>query len=408
MKLTLPTLRIAAGLGLAAAMMMGCQDLLNPAKTGSDSGADATDGTGALSLSIKNDSSCLGEWRAILDARTAGHPDSASEAAFLASCVTEVKPGKDKPAPSVPPALLPDSGTRCKWIETQIEGGRDSLTLSFRKYCPDDCHKLEATDSASHEKLCREPKPHPGGLPPKRDGDSASHEGKGDDSLPPKPHGDDSLPPRPHGDDSLPSWHHGDDTLPPKPKAGDDTCKMLHERLETVKPGEPGRADLERLFIARCHEPVPHDSLPLPPPPKDTGAVKPPVNCDELRHRLAGMLDTTSADFARLAETLEDHCPARPPVPDSALPPPPMPPAPDSVCLVLKARLEATAPGTAGRAELEAAFKAKCLEPVPVLPPPMPTCDELRQKLATLDPASADYARLAGALKEHCPDAPVK
>src|SRR6476469_7023259 len=116
MKLTFPTLRIAAALGLAAGMMIGCQDLLNPGNTASDPSATATDQTGSLSLSIKNDSSCQSEWHSILAARSAGHPDSASEAAFLATCVTEVKPVKDKPMPVVPPPLLPESGTRCKWI----------------------------------------------------------------------------------------------------------------------------------------------------------------------------------------------------------------------------------------------------------------------------------------------------
>lgn len=347
MKLTLPTFRIAAGLGLAAGLMIGCQDLLNPGKTANDPAATG-DETGSLSLSIRNDSTCRGEWQAILDARTAGHPDSASEAAFLASCVIEVKPGKDEPKPVVPPALRPDSGIRCKWIVSQIEGGRDSLTVSYQKYCPDDCRKLEIADSASHEKLCREPKPGPV-FPPRHAGDdSDSHKGPGDDSLPPKPHGDDSLPPKPHGDDSL----------PPKPPVPDDTCKMLHEKLEVVKPGEAGRAELEHLFALRCKEPVPRDSMLPPPPPKDTGAPK--------------------------------------------LPPPPKP-APDSICLELKLRLASTAPGDSGRSELEAAFKAKCMEAIPV-PPPTLNCDELRKKLALLDPASVDYAHLASTLKEHCPE----
>lgn len=357
MKFTFPNLRIAAAVGLAAGLMIGCQDLLN-GQTASDPNA-AADQSGALSLSIRNDSTCQGEWHAILDARSAGHPDSASEAAFLASCVMEVKPGKDKPAPVIPPPLLPDSGTRCKWIVAQIEGGRDSLSVSYRKYCPDDCRKLEASDSASHEKLCREPKPHI-------------------DSLPPKPH---------------------DDSLPPRTNPGDDTCKMLHDKLETVKPGEPGRADLEHLFTARCHEPVPHDSIPVPPPP-------PPVNCDELRKKLAA-LDTGSADFARLSITLKEHCPERPPVPDTAKLPPPKPPTTDSVCLDLKIRLSTTPPGTAGRSDLEAAFKAKCLEPIPVAPTPL-NCDEARAKLSTLDSTSVDYAHLSALMKGHCPDAPVK
>ncbi len=389
MKLTFPTLRIAAALGLAAGLMIGCQDLLNPGKTSSDPGASTADQSGALSLSIRDDSTCMGAWHAILDARSAGHPDSASEAVFLASCVTEVKPGKDKPAPVIPPPLLPDSGTRCKWIVAQIEGGRDSLSISYRKYCPDDCRKLEAADSAFHAKLCREPRPHPDSLPPKP---------HGDDSLPPKPHGDDSLPPKPHGDDSLPPKPHGDDSLPPKTNPGDDTCRMLLENLKIVKPGEPGRADLERLFTLRCHEPVPHDTTMPPPPP-------PPVNCDELRKKLA-VLDSGSADYLRLAAVLKGHCPEKPPLPDTTKFPP-RPPVQDSVCMDLKLRLSATPPGTAGRSELEAAFKAKCMAPVPA-PVPIVNCDELRAKLAGMDTTSVDFVHLSATLKERCPSRPVK
>jgi hypothetical protein len=278
----------------------------------------------------------------------------------------------------IPPPLLPDSGTRCKWIVAQIEGGRDSLSVSYRKYCPDDCRKLEATDSTSHEKLCRDPKPHT-------------------DSLPPKPHGDDSLPPKPHGDDSLPPKPHGGDSLPPPPNTEDDTCKMLHDKLEIVKPGEPGRADLERLYTARCHEPVPHDSTLVPPPP--------PVNCDELRKKLAA-LDSGSVDYVSLATTLKAHCPVKPPLPDTTKLPP-KPPGTDSVCMDLKLRLSTIPPGTAGRSDLEAAFKAKCTETVPV-PAPTVNCDELRKKLAGLDPASVDFAQLSATLKGHCPDVPVK
>ncbi|MBW8889140.1 MAG: hypothetical protein JF616_15405 [Fibrobacteres bacterium] len=357
MKFNFPNLRIAAALGLAAGMMIGCQDLLNPGKTASDPGATSVDQTGSLSLSIRNDSTCMGEWHAILDARSAGHPDSASESAFLASCVTEVKPEKDKPVPVIPPPLLPDSGTRCKWIVAQIEGGRDSLSVSYRKYCPDDCRKLEATDSASHEKLCLEPKPHT-------------------DSLPPKPHDDDSLPPRTNPED--------------------DTCKMLLVKLGTVKPGEPGRADLEHQYTARCHEPVPHDSTPVPPPP-------PTVNCDELRKKIA-LLDSGSADYASLVVTLKAHCPEKPPVTDTTKIPP-QPPVSDSVCMALKLQLANTPAGTAGRSDLEAAFKAKCSEPVPVTAP-IVNCDELRAKRAALDPASADYAQLTALMKGHCPDVP--
>jgi hypothetical protein len=294
MKAKIPHVRIAAALGLAAGLMIGCQDTLGPGKT-DDTGTTA-DEIGALSLSIRNDSACLGQWRAILMARSSGHPDSASEAAFLKSCVTEVKPGQDAPRPAVPPALLPDSGTRCNWIVSQIEGGRDSLTISYRKYCPDDCRWLDAHDSASHEKLCGEPRPHwhPDSLPSWPHGDS----------LPTWPHGD-SLPTWPHGD-SLPTWPHGD-SLPPKPGFPPDTCKLpppmpphddsacadLKLHLAASEPGTTEWSELQAAIGLKC-------GVPLPPPPATT--------CDELLKRLAS-LEPTSGDYAHLAATLKEHCP---------------------------------------------------------------------------------------------------
>ncbi len=391
MKLNFPTLRIAAALGLAAGMMIGCQDLMNPGKTTSDPGATSVDQIGSLSLSIRNDSACMGEWHAILDARSAGHPDSASEAAFLASCVTEVKPEKDKPVPVVPPPLRPDSGTRCKWIVAQIEGGRDSLTVSYRKYCPEDCRTLEVMDSTSHEKLCRDPKPHdslPVPPPPPVNCDSLRKKLSTLDSgsadyvalaAALKGH----CPEKPPLPDST--------KIPPKPPMPDSVCMALKLQLADTLLDSAQRASLEAAFKAKCKEP-----FPLPPPP-------PPVNCDSLRKQLAA-LDSGSADYAKLAITLKEHCPEKPPLPDTAKLPP-KPPAPDSVCMNLKMLLSTTPPGTAGRSDLEAAFKAKCVEPLPV--PPPADCDSLRMKLAAMDTASVDYAQLTAIMKGVCP-APVK
>jgi hypothetical protein len=353
MKLPIPYLRVAAALSLASGLMIGCQDLLNPDK--SASGNTPVEETGTLSLSIRNDSACLGQWHAILDARAAGHPDSVSEAAFLAACVLEGKPGKDslKPPP-VPPALRPDSGLRCKWIVSQIEGGRDSMTVSYRKYCPEDCRKLEATDTASHAKLCRDPEPHPGFPPPPKD------------------------------------------SLPPKPRP-DDTCAMLHAKLDSVKPGEPGRADLEHAFALRCKEPVPHDTGAVPPP-------KPPVPPGDTCAMLHAKLDSVKPGEpgrADLEHAFALRCKEPVPHDTGSVPPPPKPAGHDSVCADLKLRLGASVPGTPGRSELEAAFKAECMPALP--PPPVINCDSLRLKLAGLDSASVDYVHLAGQIKEHCP-----
>lgn len=389
-----PTFRYLLGMSCAAALFLGCQDLLNNTDKQGNVTVTTDDGsTGSLSLSIKDDSSCREQWRSILDARSAGHADSAAEMAFLGACVKEVKVTKDMPKPVIPPALLPDSGTRCKWIVAQIEGGRDSLTVSYKKYCPEDCRMLEIHDSAGHERLCHDPIKDP-------------------------------IKPR--------------DTVVVRPKDPvDDTCRMLAEKLSLVKPGEPGRADLEHMYAARsCPAPLPK---PLPDPnadtcrmirerlatlvagseeyakwkqvyverkcgdvipPKDTLIVKPPMpNCDSLRKVLAG-LPAGSADAIHLAGTIKEHCPEKPPV---------VPPR-DSICMDLKLRMSA-ATSDAQRAELEAAFKLKCMDPIPpkdtvIVKPPMPNCDSLRKVLAGLPAGSADAIRLAGTIKEHCPEKP--
>ncbi len=437
-----PTLRYLAGLGLAAGLLLGCQDFLNNSDKKSEVVTTTDDGaTGSLSLSIKDDSSCREQWRSILDARTAGRADSAAEMVFLSTCVKEVVVTKDMPKPTIPPALLPDSGTRCRWIVSQIEGGRDSLTVSYKKYCPEDCRKLEIHDTVAHERLCHDP------IPP----------------IPPKPLPDDTCrmlaeklrltkpgePGRAELEHNFLARKCGDlphDTIvvPPKPLP-DDTCRMLREKLAATHPGDAGRADLEHMFAARKCGDLPKDTVIVHPPmtdhdsicmdlklrlsaatsdaqraeleaafkakcmvvvpPKDTVVIKPPlVNCDELRKKLAG-LDPASDSAQRLMVTLKEHCPEKPPVITD--PKPPMT-AHDSICADLKLRLS-KATTDAQRAELEAAFKAKCMDPVPVPVPPVTTvnCDELRKKLAGLDPASADAIRIAGSIKEHCPDAPV-
>jgi hypothetical protein len=387
--MSIPTLRYLAGLGLAAGLLLGCQDFLGQDKGTTDPAIVTTnDDAGSLSLSIKDDPGCRDQWRAILDARSAGHADSASEASFLATCVKEVVIGKDQPKPVIPPALLPDSGTRCKWIVAQIDGGRDSLTVSYKKYCPDDCRILLAKDSISHERLCHDSIK----VPPK------------DTGVATRPVDDtcrmlrEKLAMTKPGEPGRAELEHmfalrkcGDlpkDTVvaPPRPDTGD--CAALRLKLSMVKPGEPGRTDLERMYAERC---------------KDTAIVKPPlVNCDSLRKQLAGR-DPNSTDAINIAVTLKEHCPEKPPV---ILPPKDSLPPRDSICMDLKLRMSTAAVGSQERIELEAAFKAKCMDPIPPLPPAV-NCDELRKKLAGLDPASADYQRIAGTLKEHCPEVPV-
>ena len=62
MKLNFPNLRIAAALGLAAGMMIGVPGPSQSRQVGLRPRATSSDQTGSLSLSIRNDSTCMGEW----------------------------------------------------------------------------------------------------------------------------------------------------------------------------------------------------------------------------------------------------------------------------------------------------------------------------------------------------------
>ncbi len=367
MKMSNQKIRIFAGMGLAASLFWGCQNILD--QSNGDAAATGTTATdaGTLRLSIKDDSTCKESWSTLLAARTSGHPDSAAETAFLSSCVKEMK-ATDKGVPVIPADLVPDSNTRCHWIANQIEGGRDSMSVSFNRYCPDDCRKLETGDSAKHERFCHEPGKEPGKGP--------GHE-PGKDTLAEPPHHD--------GHDTLAEPpHHDGDTLmePPHRDSANDTCDMLHAKLDTVKPGEAGRADLEHLFKARCKDP-----LPMPPHHDGDTAVKPPLPPDGR--------DTLAQPPHHDRDTLVE-----PPHHDST----------GDTCVMLHAKLEVVKPGEAGRADLEHTFAAMCKETLPkppVVMPPVIHCDEMRKQLASLDPASADYARLKGSVAEHCPEVPA-
>jgi hypothetical protein len=165
--------------------------------------------------------------------------------------VTDVTPPTGKPLPVVPPALTPDSGTTCKWIVGQIKEGHDEMTVKYLRYCPDDCRKLDTADSAEHAKFCGE--------------------GPG---------------------------KHGDDTT----KHGNDTCEMLHAKLDSVKPGAPGRADLEKLFAMRCKE----------VPPIDSGFNKPPHDTtDTLPHPTTGPGGDTCKFLLIQLDTLKPGAPGR-------------------------------------------------------------------------------------------------
>ncbi|MDB5106837.1 MAG: hypothetical protein JWP91_4526 [Fibrobacteres bacterium] len=267
MKMSIPTMKLFTGLGLAASLFWGCQDLLSQNK---DDGATATDET-ALRLSIKDDSSCREQWGEIIAARKAGTADSAKEAAFLAGCVTEHKADRDHKPPVIPPRLVPDSASRCHWIARQFDGGRPEMAGSFRRYCHEDCAKPDTADSTRHHELCREP----------GDRDSTHHWG---DST----HHWDSTG---HG-----PFIPGDSLRPPRPDTG--KCDSLRPPRDTsiiVRP--PHHGDTSIIVKPPYHG---GDSLP-----------KPVLDCVALRAKLAA-IDAASPDYARFKAFLAEACPETP------------------------------------------------------------------------------------------------
>jgi hypothetical protein len=265
--------QLLTGLGLAAGLFWGCQDLLSQKEDSSGTPAIATDAT-ALRLSVKDDSVCREQWSVILAARTNGQPDSVAEAAFLSGCVSEIKPGKDHIHPHIPRHLEPDSLSRCRWIVKEIEGGRDSLTVSYKRYCPDECHKLE-TDSARHEHLCHVPGVKPP-KPPRHDtgeclvirlkldslppGDStriALESQYKELCAPPKPPVDTTKPPKPPID-TLPKPPKDTSVHPPKdtlPKPPIDRCADLLEKLNSVSPDSAEYPHLKEIYVKECLAP---------------------------------------------------------------------------------------------------------------------------------------------------------
>src|SRR4051812_19581889 len=103
-QLTPQYLFLAAFALLSSAFVLlwtGCQN--------SDFGtASGPTGQPGVFLEVKTTDSC-----ALLASQLAGGT-AADSAAFAAQCVVET------PVPPVPPAMAPDSGTRCRWIRDHI------------------------------------------------------------------------------------------------------------------------------------------------------------------------------------------------------------------------------------------------------------------------------------------------
>lgn len=158
MRLSMPMGRALLGFGLAATVLLGCEKFVEEQGDAGKTEEGAPENL-ALQLSVKPTEECRDLRDVVMAARQAGNPTEQAEKAFLAKCVEEVEPRSDGKVILPPQHLEIDDFSRCRWIVSQIEGGRDELTVKFRYYCPDDCDTLAAVDSVRHFKLCRDSRP---------------------------------------------------------------------------------------------------------------------------------------------------------------------------------------------------------------------------------------------------------
>ena len=410
--------RVMAGLALSTTLFLGCQDFLGQKSetTTTPNTENLTPQEVALKLKIKDSAACLEMKDKIIAAHEKGTDIRTTDSTFVANCVQEVpRTDGDKPNLPVPPILTPDDKTRCHWILTQIDGGREEMVLKFRFYCPDDCKSMETADTLGHEKYCRDPKPDCSELTRKLSlMDAATedfarlHHLIGEvcvehpkvDSIPPQP-----KPPLPdmsicdslkielskstpgtelHKAQEVTFREHCPAPEPIKPVPMPDFCVDLKIKLGASAPGTPEHIELEHMFKEKCMEPVP----PVVVPPK--------VNCDEIRAKLAGM-EPGSADYTALKTRLAESCPV-------IEPKPPVVVVPVVNCDELRAKLAGIDSTTDGYAALKHQFLESCPAPKPpVVVIPVVNCDEIRAKLATLDSTSADYLALKHKLAENCP-----
>jgi hypothetical protein len=394
--------RALLGFGLAGALFTGCQDFFG--QQADDTPAAAADNQApaelALKLSIKDSGGCL-ELRNQIEAIKGGAAvDAELIAKFANQCVEEAK-GQSSEHHDL------DDQVRCRWILSQIEGGREELVVKFRYYCPDSCETMVMEDSTEHAKVCREPKP---------------EEKPSCEELKKRLAGMDTTT------EEYARLRHFVREIceepKPLPTPEEDTCRIIREKLSKLVAGSDEYLTWKKIYLARCEEPKPD---PVPP-----------VTCDELRKKLAET--DNPEDSARLATELAKRCPVPHPVPvpgpncdslrlmlheaDSGseaydriyhmmaekkcvLPEPhpvPVPvPLPHPNCDSLRAMLTKTDSGSeAYNKILHIMIEAKCKVPAPTPEPLPPTCDELRKLFAaTTNPE--DSARLAMELAKRCP-----
>lgn len=405
------------GLGMAAALVLGCQEFLGQEnKTPVPAGDVTSDPPAemALKLAMKETDECRALRAQVLAADAAGEATVTLRTDFIRNCIEEVKSSDAAGKVIISADLIPDDRTRCRWLVSEIEGGREELVVKFRYYCPDDCDTLRLVDSARHANVCRDPKPDCDDLKARL----ASMDPKSEEYARLR---------------LFLSEHCGArDTLrPPKDTVPTD-CETLRKRISRMDTASEDYHRAVRLYREKCLVQPPKDTVIVPPAPCDSMrrllgdldpaseeyallkrrfeancTVKPPVDtldpvltsCDSLKRRLSAV-DTASVEYDRILALLREKCGR----PDTVIVKPPRPDC-DSLRRVL-----ASHPDTASETYMQARrlFHANCGEdkpPVDTLPTRREIrCDSLRLTLSTLDPASEEYARLKRLWQQECVD----
>lgn len=320
MRISVPFIRATLGMGLAASLFLGCEQFLAKPEGDQPKGGDKVTTAPedvALQLSIKETEDCKAMRDQVLAAHSAGQAPGALETDFISHCIVEVNPAAGAVADAkitLPPDLVPDEATRCHWIVTQIEGGREELIVKFRYYCPDDCDSLAVRDSLRHVKLCRDPDPAIDCAELKRKLASMD----------------------PLSEEYARLRHflheHCKATTPVEPEPALYYCDSLRLKLSKLDPASEDYARLKKLYMERCE--VPHDTVKLP-----VDTIKVPVSeCDQIMMKLKS-LPPDSPDYARLKAYYGEHCAVVKPIEPEPIEPKPVPDQPVSHCEAYRLKL---------------------------------------------------------------------
>lgn len=421
------------GLALASSLFLGCQQFLGDSSKEDGKNLNKPPEDVALTLSVKQTPECAALREKVAAARAEGKAPGDLESGFIRDCIEEVKASDARKDIVLPPDLVPDPLTRCRWIVAQIDGGHDELIIKFKYWCPDDCDSMARIDTIDHGKYCRDPKPDCEEFRKKlatMDPNSEEYarlkrflaENCGVkpplDTIPKPITYCDSLKRRLmagfFGPDELERIHrqlaercNGDSILPPKPVG---YCDSLRRLMNSGHLTSEDSIRIMRQLTEKCG---------VKPP------IIPPVNCDSLRRQLAGM-DTTTAEFLKLRSYYLMKCPQDPPKPptlcDSIRKVLPTidtngrdtswkwmrrylaehcgGPALPLTCEQIKAKMANLDPGSADYTRLKTMYGEKCIQITPVTS----DCDAYRAKLANVSPDSPDYAYLKNLIAEKCRD----